>query len=85
MVQYESQLYHPTKDISSARISARVNGTMMTRIASLFSVRKNRSMTAILPCWPTAPYRGFTPCRSHHARYSLQNCGPWSVTVYFGA
>ena len=48
-------LYQRTKSPSSLRIRSRRKGTRICRVPSVFIVRKNRSMSAMLPCFPTAP------------------------------
>jgi len=51
-----------------------------------FSVRMNRSTSAMLPCLPTAPKRGVIPWPSHQAlNVSHQNCWPLLLIMYFGA
>ena len=54
-------LYQLANRLSSSRIFSRRAGTRMTRVQSVFIVRMNRSITAMLPCWPTAPKRGLMP------------------------
>ena len=68
---------------ASARIFRSVRGTRMRRRPSSFKVRMNRSMTAMLPYWPTAPKRGLILRRRHHRLNALhQNCGPLSEMMY---
>ena len=62
------------------------SGTRIIRVHSFFRLRMNRSMSAILPCWPTAPKRGLIPLRSHQSLNTVhQNCWPLSQIIYFGA
>jgi len=45
----------------------------------------NRSMTARLPYWPTAPKRGLILRRLHHRlKWLHQNCLPLSEMMYLG-
>ena len=52
---------------------------------SLFRLPMNRSITAMLPFFPTAPKRGRTPFCSHQSlKLSHQNCLPLSQIRCFG-
>ena len=53
-------MYQATIALVSARIFPRVRGTRMPLSPLSFSVRMNRSTTAMLPYWPTAPNCGLT-------------------------
>jgi len=55
------------------------------RVPSSFSVLMKRSITAMLPCWPTAPYRGRIRLRRHQRLKSWhQKMLSLSQTRYFG-
>ncbi|CAN5430219.1 hypothetical protein BH09MYX1_BH09MYX1_66180 [soil metagenome] len=61
-------------------------GTIESRRSiSLFKERQKRSRTAMLPCFPTAPYLGLAPFVTHHATYAPWNCAPRSLTMWRGA
>ena len=47
----------------ASRSSARAKGTRILLSSSVFSDRMKRSVTAMLPCLPTAPNRGVIPRR----------------------
>ena len=52
---------------------------------SVFIDRMNLSMIAMLPCLPTAPYRGRIVRLLHHfLNASQSNCLPLSAMTYFG-
>ena len=60
-------------------------GTSKQRVHSMFIERMNRSTMAMLPCLPTAPYRGRIVRLLHHfLNASQSNCFPLSAMTYFG-
>jgi len=78
-------LYQSMIALSSWRMFRRLNGTRMHRSPSAFSVRMNRSITAMLPYWPMAPNLGLIFWRRHQRLNALhQNCDPLSQTMYLG-
>ena len=66
-------------------MAPRPNGTMIRLVHSDFIDRMNRSITAMLPCSPTAPNRGRIPRLRHQPLNRLQkNSLPLSVMMYLG-
>jgi hypothetical protein len=80
-------LYQPIRKDSSRRSVAARRGIGRSSNSSYFNVLTNRSITAMLPRWPTAPKRGRIPRRRHQRRYPAvgQNTLPLSLMRYFGA
>jgi MATE family multidrug resistance protein len=77
--------------IASKNIASIPKGTRIRRVHSCFIERQKRSKIAMLPFLPTAPKRGLTPWRLHHAPYvsdgpsPCQNCEPLSLMMWRGA
>ena len=60
-------------------------GINQRRVPSRFIVPMKRSMTAMLPCFPTAPNRGLIVHLRHQAlKPSHENCPPLSLMRCFG-
>jgi len=58
-------LYQSTIRVTSLRNAARIMERIGNACRSSFNVRMARSMTAMLPCWPTAPKRWRMSRRRH--------------------
>jgi hypothetical protein len=80
-------LYQPIRKDSSRRSVDARRGICRPSNSSYFNVLTNRSITAMLPRWPTAPKRGRISRRRHQRRYPAvgQNTLPLSLMRYFGA
>ena len=59
-------MYQAAYRTNSFRMRSRRRGTRICLVHSAFIDRMKRSMTAMLPCSPTAPNRGRIPHLLHH-------------------
>ena len=74
------------RQLKLAPDSVAPSGTKMRREHSVFRLKMYRSMTAMLPCWPMAPYRGgLMPLHLTHRRKASQSkMLSRSQTMHFG-
>ena len=69
-------MYQVAKQPISRRIASSLNGTMIRRVHSDFIERMRRSTMAMLPLFPTAPYRGRILRLRHQLLYAELNSFP---------